>query len=107
MKIFEKCPECSTIRPMPAEHVLPHPLDDLVGDLVVGDVPPPEQHVGLGEHLLAEAVLGVGEGRGADVGVVVEQLAQALGDGAVDAVRVDRGDRAGRWVPRGRPRSRR
>jgi hypothetical protein len=35
----------------PAEHPLAHPLDRLVGDLVVGHVPPPQQNVRATEHL--------------------------------------------------------
>ena len=45
-KIFDQCPECSTSRPIPDEHVLVDPLDHLVGDLAVGGVSPPDQHVG-------------------------------------------------------------
>jgi len=37
----------------------------LVAHLVVGQVAPPEEDVGLGEHPFAQAVLGLVEGSGA------------------------------------------
>ena len=89
MKIFDQCPECSTTRPMPDEHVPVHALDDLVGDLVVRRVPPPGEHVGLGQHLLGQPVLRVVEGRRADDAAVAEVLLDALRDGRVHALRVD------------------
>src|SRR3712207_9549894 len=46
-----------------AEHVALHTLHDFVADVRVGDVSPPEQDVGLCEHLLGEAVLFVTEHR--------------------------------------------
>jgi len=35
-----------------------HPLNHVVGHLGMGRVPPPGKHVGLGQHLLGQAVLG-------------------------------------------------
>ena len=57
LKIFEKCAEWRTIEPHPVQDPLLDPLDHLVGDLVVVHVPPPDQDVGVGEHLLGEPVL--------------------------------------------------
>ena len=42
----------------PTQDVLVHPLDDRIGDVTVPDVPPPEQHLGVGQRLLGQAVLG-------------------------------------------------
>ena len=36
-----------------------HPLDDLVGDVVVAHMPPPDEHVGAGQTLFGESVLDV------------------------------------------------
>ena len=105
-KIFDQCPECSTTRPMPGQHVPVHPLDDLVGHLGVGGVPPPDQHVGAGEHLLGEPVLGLVERGRADDRRIAEVLLDALGDRRVHALRVDLRDRAARAARGGsRPRS--
>ena len=41
--------------------MLVYPFDDLVGDVAVGGVPPPDQDVGVGEDLLGEPVLRLGE----------------------------------------------
>ena len=70
--------------------MLVHPLDDLVGDVAVGGVAPPDQDVGVGEHLFGETVLGLGERGRADDGPVAQVLGDPLGDRGVHAVGVDR-----------------
>ena len=76
----------------PRQHVLVHALDHLVLDLAVRGVTPPDQYVGLGQHLLGESVLGLVEGRRGDLGLVAQVLADAGGNGVVHAVGVDLGD---------------
>ena len=71
------------------EHVPVHPLDDLVGDLRVRRVPPPDEDVGARQHLLGQAVLGVVQRGGADGDAVAEVLDDPRGDRRVHAVRVD------------------
>ena len=73
----------------PAEDRVLHAVDDRVVDLVVGDVAPPEQHVGGVDDLLRQAVLRLLERRRGHLRVPAEQLAQAGGDRLVHAVRVD------------------
>ena len=65
-----------------------HALDDLVGDLAMGGMAPPEQHVGRGEALGGQAVLGLLErrGRGLDPAVLVERR----GNRRMHAVRIER-----------------
>ena len=87
LKIREKWPEWRTIRPMPSRTPRVDAVDDGVAHLVVGDVAPPGQDVGRGEHLVGQAVLGLIEGRRADLEAVA--LAQAGRDRA-------RGSRPGR-----------
>ncbi len=67
-------------------------IDDVVGDLVVGDVAPPEEDVCRGQDLFRQAVLVVGQDGRPDRGLVTEDLSDAFGDGSVDAVRVVLGD---------------
>ena len=43
------------------------PLDDRLGHLVMGHVPPPGQDIGAGEDLVREALVGLIEGRGPDL----------------------------------------
>ena len=74
----------------PVEHAPLDALDDRVGDLVVRDVAPPGQDVGRREDRVGQAVLGLVERGRPDV---EPGLAQAVGDRAVDAVRVDRARR--------------
>ena len=93
LKIFERCPEWSTISPMPCQTRAGDALDDRVVDLVVRRVAPPEQHVGLVELLLGQAVLGILQRhrRGDDIAVFAEQrrdlpvhaLGIVLGNGLV------------------------
>ena len=45
------------------QHTTVYAIDDVVPDLVVGFVSPPDEDVGLGEDVLGEAVLGLVEGR--------------------------------------------
>jgi hypothetical protein len=52
-------------------------------------VAPPRQHIGLGQHGFGQAMLGLVERGGAHVAEAV--LAQAVGNGAVQAVGVDSG----------------
>src|SRR5699024_4614788 len=76
-------------QPHAGQHVLLHPLGDLVGDLAVGHVPPPGEDVGLREHLLREAVLGVvqeGDAGGDSVPVVGDD---AVADRRVHAVGIE------------------
>ena len=90
LKIFEKWPECSTIRPMPCVDPLGDAVDDRVVDRAVGLVAPPEEDVGVVEAIHGEAVLGLVEGGGRGVDALVG--GERGGDGAVDAVGVDGAD---------------
>ncbi len=64
--------------------------DDGVGDVAMGDVAPPREHVGLFEHGVGETMLRLVEGGGAhhEIGV----FAEGVGDGLVHALGVDGGD---------------
>ena len=66
-----------------------NPLDDAVVHFLVSHVPPPDQHVGLRQRRFAETVLGLVEGSGSDLEAPV---AQVIGDRAVDALGIDRGN---------------
>ena len=66
-----------------------NPLDQFVRDLVVGDVPPPQEHVGPLQHLVREAVPGLVQGGGPDLRDAA--LPQRVRQGAVDAVGVEFG----------------
>ena len=74
----------------PVENASMDALDDLVTHLGVRDVPPPCQHVGLGKDVISEAMVRFVE-RGRSH--LEPCVAQSLGDGRVDAVRIDRRDR--------------
>ena len=76
----------------PGEHVPVDPLDDIVGDLAVRGVAPPNQDVQVVEHLLGQAVLGFVERGGGHPGLVTEVLGDPRGDGVVHAVGIDGGD---------------
>jgi len=66
------------------------PVDDGVTHLLVSPVPPPDEHVGLGESIVGEAVLRlVHRGR---PDLEAGPALQMLRDGAVDPLRVDPGD---------------
>ena len=67
LKTFEKWPECRTIRPIPSRTRRCTRSTISSFTCVVGDVPPPGEHVGAGENLLREAVLGLVERGGADL----------------------------------------
>jgi hypothetical protein len=54
-----------------AEHPLVRPLDHPIGDLFVGHMAPPEEHVRGVEDPLVEAVLGLAERGGADLEATV------------------------------------
>src|SRR5918995_67084 len=70
----------------PTEHPLVHLVHGLVGDLIVGHVPPPQENVRRVEHLLGQPMLGLVEGGGADLEA---GLLQNRGERAVDAFGVD------------------
>src|SRR5699024_11384680 len=70
------------------QDVLLHALGDLVGDLLVRHVPPPGEHVGAGQRLLAEAVLGVVEQGDAGADALAEMLDAAVADRGVHALGV-------------------
>ena len=74
---------------MPPSTASLHPVDDRVVDLVVRDVPPPGEHVGVVEHVLREAVLGLLERRRAHARRVAEPGGQPGGDRRVHAVGID------------------
>ena len=65
-------------------------LDDGVLDLAVRGMAPPDEHVGLGQAFLGQAVLGIlqDDGPGLDVLVLVE----GRRDGAMHAERIEAGD---------------
>ena len=75
---------------MPSSTAVVHARDDGVVDLLVGDVPPPRQHVGVVEHLLRQPVLGLLLRRRAHPHAIAEQFGQARGDRAVHALRIER-----------------
>jgi hypothetical protein len=77
-------------QPHAVEDRLVHARDDGVVDLLVSDVPPPRQHVGVVEHVLRQPVLGLLLRRRADTHAVAEQLGQARGDRAVQPVWIER-----------------
>ena len=54
----------------PVEDARVDAIDDRVRHLVVGDVAPPGQDVGLGEDRVGQAVLGLVQGRGPDLEAV-------------------------------------
>ena len=78
------------MRPIPSRTRRLDALDDLVTHLGVGDVPPPCQHVGLGKDVISQAMVRFVERGRAHL---EPRVAQSLGDGGVDAVRIDRRDR--------------
>jgi len=51
-----------------------NPVDDVVRHLLVGGVAPPGQHIGFGEHLFGESVVGVLQSHDADVDIITEVL---------------------------------
>src|SRR5829696_6144039 len=67
------------------EHLFVDPLDNLVGDLAVGYVSPPEKHVRRVEDLLCEAVIGLVEGGSPDLEVIIHERRQST----VNTVRID------------------
>jgi hypothetical protein len=67
-----------------------HARDDLVGDLIVGDVPPPGQDIGLVEHAAPEPVLRLLESRGPHPHALTQRLRKARSDRGVHPVRVQR-----------------
>jgi hypothetical protein len=54
----------------------------------VGGVAPPGQHIGFGEHLFGESVVGVLQSHDADVDIITEVLLDASRHRSVHAVRV-------------------
>ena len=79
----------------PGQYMAMDAFDDLVGDLVVCRVTPPDQHVGRGKPLLGQTVLGVVKGDRRDLCAGTEVFFDSLPDGAVHAVRIALSDR---WV---------
>ena len=57
--------------------MLLHPVDDRVVDVAVRGVTPPGEHVGVGEHLLGQAVLLLLQPGGPHVHVVAELRPEA------------------------------
>ena len=76
-------------------HAFQHaPLDafhDRLGDLVVGQVTPPRQHIRLGQALLGQAMLGLLQRRGGH-DRTRDSFPNALCDGRVHPLRIDRAD---------------
>ena len=68
------------------------PLDDIVGDLAVRGVAPPDQDVQVVEHLLGQAVLGFVERGGVITRAGHRGSRRSRGDGGVHAVGIDGGD---------------
>ena len=95
-------PECRDEQAHPAQDGDLHAVDDGVGDLLVRDVAPPDEHVGGVEDLLGQPVFGDLQRRGADLGA--EQLAQPAAIAASSRRGRSRGP-AGRG-PRARSRPR-
>jgi hypothetical protein len=77
-------------QPHAVPHALPHALHDGVVHPVVRGVSPPEQDVGLGEHVLREPVLRLFQRGGADRQVGRRQL---VGQRAVQPLRIELGHR--------------
>jgi hypothetical protein len=65
-----------------------HPIHHRVVHGFVARMPPPEEHIGVGQPLLGESVLGVVERRRVHHGVGAEDGPQACGDRLVHAVGV-------------------
>lgn len=84
---MEACAECSAMKPMPSFTQLANLADHFVGNLVVMRMTPPEQHVGVVQHLVGQAVLRLVQRGGADGHVLV--LAQKFRNGGVDAVGIN------------------
>ena len=70
-------------------YTLVYALHDLVGDLMVCHVAPPDEHVGVLEHFLGEAVFRLTQGSGL---YVHAGFFQEIGDAAMDARGVNRRD---------------
>ena len=80
-----------------------HPLDDLVLDLAMRGVAPPQQHVGLGEPRLGQPVLGLLQRRGRRLDRLVLAAAPRRSS---RACRPDRSRARPRWSARGHSRPR-
>src|SRR3954469_5371649 len=74
----------------PIEHAGVDAIDDLVGHLVVRDMAPPDEDIGLGEDGGGQALIRLVEGGRPHEEPVL--LAKACSDGSVDPVRVDGSD---------------
>src|SRR3712207_1428795 len=68
------------------EHSLVHPLDYVVGYLLVGHVSPPEEHVRRVENLLCKAVLRLVEDGGPDLEAAISERRR---QSTVNAVGID------------------
>ena len=73
-------------QPHAGEHPQLHPVHDLVAHLGVGGVPPPHQHVGVGQHLLGQAVVRLVQRGGPHL---QSRLAPQIGDLLVNPLRID------------------
>src|SRR5690625_4612642 len=67
-------------------------LNNRVFDLVVTYVPPPQENIGGSQSFLGQPVLGICERRRVNHDVAAQTFGQALGDRAVDALRVNLAD---------------
>ncbi len=74
----------------PFQHARLDPVDDGVADIPVRHVPPPEEHIGVRQHLIRQPVVRLIQRGRADDHVRLRR--QMFGDGAMDPVRVDRCD---------------
>jgi hypothetical protein len=79
-------------QPHAPQHGVLHTRGHGVVDVLVRGVPPPGQHVGFREDRVGQAVLGLLERRRPGPHPIAELGLQALGDGGVHPVRVDRPD---------------
>lgn len=71
------------------QDVLVHALNNLVGDLCVRSVAPPDEDVGGGENLLGQTMVGIVKGHGADLDTGAQVFFDPFLDGVVHAVRVE------------------
>ena len=88
-KIFEKWPECRTISPMPSQTRFCTRSTMASLDLAMAHVAPPEQHIGIFQALLGQAMFRHVQ-RGGFKGDV-RGAVEGLGNGAVNSLRVEFG----------------
>lgn len=68
------------------QHTLLHTIDQPVADLLMRHMAPPEQHVGIVEHAVRQALVGIVKRATADFEI---RMGNAGGNRAVDAIRID------------------